>query len=235
MGLAAYAAYRFNGVVVDRTADIGYSGDQFIAQATALNENGDHDVRDAVVVEAEAHGASARLLTRGMSKYGQRDFVIEEFPAEHVELGRRLLYDNLAQYSAMQATIEPGQNLAYKRADPAARLIFSDDGQGGLLVSDCHPTEKRAVSGLSKFLSVALPDYLNERRQEAAGNGVASLDDYVELMALLQAGRMDDALRRFGLTYETIGAVTQTWSARLQDPAVALEFSQKLQAHAARQ
>jgi hypothetical protein len=153
-------------VVVDRTSSIGYSAEHILAQADAFSENGGVVVRETISLEERDQGATTRISTHGMEKYGALDFVIEDFPSEHVELGRRLLYDNLCAHSALRATIVGGQNFQYSRSDDAAKLYFTPSAAGPLVVSDCHPTEKVAVPGLEKFISVCLPSYLEFRARE---------------------------------------------------------------------
>ncbi len=237
MGLAGAASAAFGGVVVDRIANLGYAPDDFQEMADALNDSGDHLVRDAVVIEVESHGPTSSLQSSGMSKYGQRDFAIEDFPTEHVELARRVLYDSLCQYSAMRAEITPGQVVQYKAADPSAVWFFGERADGRLRVTDCDAKEKQPVPGLARFLAVSLPAYLEQLATERASAeadanrgsaGLQTLDDYVAFTKMIQSGKVQEALARFGLTFETLGPVTDAWSKKLEDPELAIEFTQKL-------
>jgi hypothetical protein len=230
IALSGEIASQREGVVVDRLADIGYSAEEMLLQREFLA------VRDTVSVDEELTGNTVRLFTSGMAKFGQRDFLVEDFPAEHIEIGRRLLFDNLCHYAAFSCNIGPGENMQYLRADPKAKWFFSEAADGRLLVSDCHPEKKKPIPGLNRFIEATLPTFQKEMVREkaktellpAAGAGVHTMDDYVELMALLDADQTEQALVRFGLTLEDLREVLDDWSERLDDPDLAAEFSRKL-------
>jgi hypothetical protein len=252
LALAIGGYYGAQGCVVyDCSSGIAYVGDEFQAIASAMNDEGAHNVRDAVRLEVEEQGEALRLSTRGLAKYGHPEILVEGWPASALEAARRYVYDNLALYAALKAPFEAGQTLAYFRADPAAKLYFSAHPSGALVVSDCHPTEKQAVAGLQKLLSIVLPAMERVLREEAqqeaearkeqgeasvpAGSapvppsdGIRTLEDFVAFSMLLRAGRMDEAMQRFGLTHATLRAATDEWSAKLRDPRLAAEFAAKL-------
>ena len=154
--LAGEIATARRGVVVDRTADIGYTAEYFFKLRNGLT------VREAVVVHEDESRGEVRFWTSGMVKFGQRDFLIESFPEKHIEMGRRLLYDNLCHYSAYRSTIEPDQNMQYMGGDPAAIFFFGETDDGYLRVSDCHPDGKKPIPGLRKFIELALPTFQAE-------------------------------------------------------------------------
>jgi len=159
--LAGEIATARRGVVVDRTADIGYTAEYFFRLRDGLA------VREAVVVHEDAGRGEVRLWTSGMVKFGQSDFLIESFPEKHVEMGRRILWDNLCHYSAYRSPIEPGQSMQYMGGDPAAKFFFEQTGDGYLRVSDCHPDEKKAIPGLRKFIELTLPAFQAEHDSES--------------------------------------------------------------------
>ncbi|MFH1434181.1 MAG: hypothetical protein ABIJ56_00560 [Pseudomonadota bacterium] len=158
--LASEIATARRGVVVDRTADIGYTAEYFFRLRGGLA------VREAVVVHEDAGPGEVRLWTSGMVKFGQSDFLIESFPQKQVEMGRRLLWDNLCHYSAYHSSLEPGQNMQYMGGDPAAKFFFELTGDGYLRVSDCHADEKKPTPGLRKFVEMALPMFQAEDDRE---------------------------------------------------------------------
>lgn len=239
IALAGQIALEKRGVVIDRTADVGYTAEAMYAQRDVLT------VRDTVVIHEEPEGDRVRLWTAGMSKYGRRDFVIESFPAEHVELARRLLYDNLCRTSVCQHPLEVGQAIPYFDDTPSARLFLSEGKGGSLVVQDGRPDGEGPLPGLSVFIELTLPAFTRTVQREAfqkvsadeitpAPDGVATLDDYVELMFLTETGRLASALEKFGLTYETLGTLTDEWEARLKDTALAEAFAGKLEARRAK-
>ena len=175
LSIAHEAVSARGGVVVDRTAGIAYTG----TQIELLLEEGP-GVRDMVSVEEERDGDRVRLRTRGMSKWWQQDFVAAGVPADVAELGRRLLLDTLCDYASSHGTIEEGQSLQYDRNDPTAKLFFAAEGDA-LLVTDCHPEEKKGIAGLETFLGLALPTFRAHQATE-------------ELEEKIATGRLDEAV-----------------------------------------
>ena len=167
LSIAHEAISERGGVVVDRTSDIAYTP----AQIASILEDGP-GVRDMVSVEEERNGDRVRLRTRGMSKWWQEDFVLAGVPQDLAELGRRLLLDTLCDYASSHGTIEADQSLQYDRHDPQAKLFFAAEGDA-LLVSDCHPEEKKAVPGIETFIRLALPAYRSHRATEELEEKIA--------------------------------------------------------------
>ena len=179
------------GVIIDRTSDIGFTVDELLAQASAFNEDGDHDLRDTLVVRVDLQGTTATLRTVGLSKYGQRELVMEGFPAEHVELARQLLYDKLGPYAALNAPLLPGQTMAFARKPPEARLFFSERFDGALLITDCEATEKKAAPGLKRFIELSLPAFQQSLAEDHKPLGTTD-DSTDEHQALGEAEKDED-------------------------------------------
>lgn len=190
MALALSIAEATDGVIVDRTSDIGYTLEQFEPQSE------DPEIRDTVSLAEDKSGQTVNLVTRGMSKYAEHDFSIEGFPAEHVELARRLLLDNLCPYSAFQDSIEPGQNLQYRGDNPAALLFFDAVDDSTLMVSDMDVSGKRAAKGLSRFLEISLPGFIEQRKKEQFDEAMSRAS------RLIEYGRDDDALAQLDRALE---------------------------------
>jgi thioredoxin 1 len=170
LSIAHEAISERGGVVVDRTSGVAYTA----AQLAAILEDGP-GVRDMVSVEEERNGDHVRLQTRGMSKWWQQDFVVAGVPNDLAELGRRLLLDTLCDYASSHGTIEADQSLQYDRQDPQAKLFFAAEGES-LLVSDCHPEEKKAIAGIDTFIRLALPAYRTHRATEELEAKIAEGD-----------------------------------------------------------
>jgi hypothetical protein len=206
--LSAALATERSGIVVDRTAGVGYGAD--VARLVAE----DISVRDTVVVEEEPlPGGKVRLRTRGMSKFGEHDFVIDGVPEALVELARRLLYDNVCQYAAFQASIAPGQTLQYDEDHPEAELRFVPAGEGLLRIGDAEG--EGAAPGIDRFLTGTEPAFRAQLAQE----------DLQEKLAVAQAIAEGQDRR---LTIEAVSACLDVaphheWSLRTMAQALAAE------------
>jgi len=183
MALALSIAEATEGVIVDRTSDIGYTAQQFEPQSE------DPEIRDTVSLEETAAGETVSLRSRGMSKYAEADFAVESFPAEHVELARRLLLDNLCLYSAFQSSIQSGQNLQYKRDNPLALLYFAEVEDGLLRVTDMDESKKTGSDNLNRFLDISLPAFVEQRKSEVFDEAAS------RARLLIEEGRDEEALR----------------------------------------
>jgi hypothetical protein len=157
--LALDIAKQKDGVVVDRTSDIGYPLRAF----ERLREEGMR-VRDAVSLEETSGVGGVTLRTHGMVKYGQSDFLLEHFPFEHLELGRRLLYDNVCDYSAFRAPVLAGQTMG----SSDYRLFFEGVTDGLLRITDCDPEKKAPLPGISRLLGSLLPIWETQKQKESA-------------------------------------------------------------------
>ena len=226
MGLVSAVARTTGRVVIDRTADLGYAAEEFIALERALNQDGDFSVRDGVVIEIDEADGRLALCTIGMSKYGHPELLIEGFPREARQAAVSFCYDHLAQHGAEEPFVD-GQIVRYKRTDPAARLVFTQVERGLLRVSDYDPTTRRPLPGVAKLCAVMLPSAVTARAlaRSPTAHRVTSLEDYVTVLKLMQAGRMQHALWRYELTPETLGGVTEEWMRRLDDPQTARAFA----------
>jgi hypothetical protein len=146
--LAEDIAKQCRGTVVDRTSDTSFS-----KRALAKWHKG-VCARDTVALRETPDKKKTRvtLATEGMSKYGQRDFVLREFPAELAEMGRRLLYDNLCAYAIGRA-VRAGETFG----GGAVRMIFVRDARNRLEVRDVHPEKKKARSGTKNLVAALRP------------------------------------------------------------------------------
>lgn len=230
IALAGQIALEKKGVVIDRTADIGYTAEEMYAQREVLT------VRDTVVIHEDYLEDRVRLWTAGMVKFGQMEFLINDFPAEYVELSRRLLYDNLCHFCVFNGSISPGQTMQYMSASPSARLFFTAAQGGHLLVSDCDHRERKPVEGLMQFLAHVLPAYKKELEREIsqlpaeleqapAVRVLSTLEDFADLMFLMESGKTPLAMTTFGLDHDKLGAVTDEWMRKLEDGNTADEFN----------
>ena len=157
-GMASVLAATSMAVVVDRTCDLGYTPDDFARMEDDLNSDGNHDVRDSVIVQRREGQRGFHIGSVGMNKFGQRDFMMLDVPPSRVNLCVSVMYDHLCQYAALQADILPNQTMQYRGTDPAACWLFSPAADGRLVVSDVELPGKRAVPGLHKFFSVVAPE-----------------------------------------------------------------------------
>jgi len=234
IALAGQIALEKKGVVIDRTADIGYTAEGMYAQREVLT------VRDTVVIHEDTIEDRMRVWTAGMIKFGQMEFMIDDFPAEHVELSRRLIYDNLCHYCVFRGSIGPGQTMQYMSATPRARLFFSEAQSGHLVVSDCDPEERKPLSGLVQFLTLSLPAYKREVEKEIsrlpadqepapAVRALRTLEDFADLMFLMESGHTSLAMMKFGLDHDMLGAVTDEWMRKLEDGETAAEYDRHIE------
>jgi hypothetical protein len=157
MGLVSAMAEALGeaAVVVDRTTGIGYSGPQFSQEEDALNSNGRLDVRDHIYLYECAAGGIARVRTHGMEKFGQANFLVENYPTDALDALRWILNDYLCPYAALQSQILAGQTFGY-RVSAGGILAFGPGPEECLRVSDCEPP-RTPVPGLATFLRIAVP------------------------------------------------------------------------------
>lgn len=234
IALAGQIALEKKGVVIDRTADIGYTAEEMYAQREVLT------VRDTVVIHEDYMEDRVRLWTAGMVKFGQMEFIISDFPAEHVELSRRLLYDNLCHFCVFSGSISPGQTMQYMSASPSARLFFTEAPGGQLIVSDCDSKERKPLEGLAQFLAHVLPAYRKELEREIsqqpagpeqtpAVRTLSTIEDFADLMFLMESGKTSLAMATFGLDHDRLGAVTDEWMRKLEDAKTTDEYNRLME------
>ena len=157
LNLTRIIAATCDGVVVDRTSDIGYTAEQH----DALIEQ--PYLRDMLVVEAIATGATFELRTAGMHKYAAHELVIESVAASDLELGKTILFDNVANYAAFKGRLQPGQTMQYQRQVPASTWFFEQRGDGRLRVVDYDSEGKRPLPTLDHCLGVFRPLFAKVR------------------------------------------------------------------------
>jgi hypothetical protein len=234
IALAGQIALERRGVVIDRTADIGYTAEGMYAQREVLT------VRDTVVIHEDSTEDRVRVWTAGMIKFGQMELMIDDFPAEHVELSRRLLYDNLCHYCVFSSPIGPGQTMQYMGSDPSARLYFDKAPNGFLVVSDYDAEKEKPLPGLDQFLAHALPAYLREIEKEISRQpadpepapgvrALTTLEDFADLMFLMENGKTTMAMAKFGLDHDMLGALTDEWMRKLENGETAAEFERHME------
>ena len=223
------------GIFIDATSTIVYA-----AGYVQMYWKEYYSVREFVALKETGKGSAVDIQTVGMNKFsGQRDLVIRDFPKEYVEMGRRLLYDNLCSYVMKSGkTLEAGQNMQYKRDDDAAKWFFSEDDGSLLLVTDAHPSKKEKIDGLGKYLSIVAPMWDNQYKAEYEAwfkkdepkpaedqvGTINTLEEFADFMILLERGQVDTALQKYGLTYETMGDVTSSWTEMLSDTDSGVKF-----------
>lgn len=229
------------GVFFDTISKIIYA-----AADVHLAWNDFYGVREFVALNEIDNGNTIDIYTIGMNKFsGQKDLIIKNFPKQYIELGRRLLYDNLCAYVFKSGKrLEAGQNMQYKGDDSAAKWFFSEDAESRLLVSDGHPDKKEKIEGLTKYLSIVGPmwdnkykaeyeEYFKEaeinnkeqEKQNIANGKINTLQEYVDFMVMLEKGQMENAMKKYGLTYETLDSETNLWSEKMNDDKLSLEFA----------
>jgi hypothetical protein len=234
IALAGQIALEKKGVVIDRTADIGYTAEEMYSQREVLT------VRDTVVIHEDTMEDRVRVWTAGMIKFGQMELLIDDFPAEHVELSRRLLYDNLCHYCVFSRRIGPGQTMQYMNSAPSARLFFSEAPSGLLVVSDCDPDERKPLPGLTHFLAHALPTFMREIEKEIfrqpadaepapAFRPLSTIEDFADLMFLMENGKTSTAMMNFGLDHDMLGALTDEWMRKMEDRETAAEYERLME------
>jgi hypothetical protein len=235
MGLAAAILQGHDGLaVVDRETLIGYSAEDFVERASELNDEGDVTLCDLVRVDSAERGEALNMRTVGMNKFGHHDLAILNLPRRYHDFGVWMLCQTFGRYAALQAPLLPGQNFAYTRADPCARLFFQES-DGLLAISDGHPTEKQPVPGLRRCITTLFPSFLVQQHQMTSDDEqgdddaepisrIDRLDDYVQFSQLLHEGRTDEAFATYGVTWETLAPVTYEWTARLSRDSLSPEF-----------
>jgi len=185
MALAAAIGASRHGVIVDRTARIVY------APEVLRDVAGDLSVRDTVSISQEETNLLVTLRTRGMCKFGERDFIIEGLPPERVEATLRLLYDRLCVQAAFESSIHPGQSIKGLGGDPDLVLHFAETADGLLCVTDREPLASPVHPAVPAADGAALGDGETES-EDALEDAVARAriavegDDNEETIASLE-------------------------------------------------
>jgi hypothetical protein len=151
MRVALEIAQLHSGVIVDCTTGIGYVAARF-ARLCAKAGSWQHEARDTILIEELLDDGYTQLRTLGMAKYGVPELLLAPLPAEHVALGRALLYDQLCPYAIRTSPVRDGEVLHFLADDPSVRLYCEVNRFGEMAVSDAHPTRARALRGLERFV-----------------------------------------------------------------------------------
>ncbi len=236
VGLACSILQNQEGLaVIDQTSGLGYTASGYYEIADLLSDCDDINFWQHVRLVELERAASIDIQTRGLRKFGHRDLKIEELPRKYREFGIWLLGHALGKYPALDAVLGPGQDFAYTRANPYAKLYFVDQSDGTLLVTDCHPKRKESMSGLATCLATLYPTYLVERHGQSAGEAkeeveprIHTFDQYVAFSRLLHDGRVGEAMASYGVSWKTLGAVSYQWTRRVTEANLGPEFNRRL-------
>ncbi len=174
-----------NAVVIDRTTSIGYSASQFFHEQRGFNEQGRLDVRDHVLIYEHVTGSTARVRTYGMEKFGQENFLVEDFPATYLEELRWFMNGFLCPQAGMDAPIHAGHTFRYRMGNGGA-LAFAHGPEDCLTFSDCVAPAV-PISGLKRFLQNIPPFYAEwKNHQLAKTEAYISEDETAEVLAVLK-------------------------------------------------
>jgi hypothetical protein len=156
MRIALELALLHSGIIVDCTTGIGYVAARF-ARLCAKAGCWQHEARDTIIVEELLDDGYTQLRTLGMVKYGVPELLLAPLLAEHVALGRALLYDQLCPYAIRTNPVRDGEVLQFLEDDASVRLYCEMNRFGEMLVRDAHPTQARALRGLERFVRACAP------------------------------------------------------------------------------
>lgn len=136
-------AEQLDGLVLDRTSGIVETREKLQVWGEAF------DSRDAVVIGAKAAGNGAtRLETFGLSKFGQKDFVVESIHNDVAEGMKGFLYNNVFPKVIGGETIFEGETLSVRA--PEFHLVFASAADK-LQILDYDPASKKALASLARF------------------------------------------------------------------------------------
>lgn len=149
------------GAIVDETADL-----YLTRRALARLKKKGVSVRETVSLREIKKGQKVTIASQGMSKFGQRDFVVT-VPEDIAEVGRRLLYDNLCSYS-MSRPVRAGETFGGN-----VMMTFVEDDQGRLEVRDVRPGTKKAMPTMNGLVEALRTLWRAQRTAERSRKSAA--------------------------------------------------------------